>query len=342
MSTRVEKQTRFPAEFPDAASPQGLVDGKELAFVAFKRTRMPMVVTDPEQPDNPIVLANQSFLDLTGYSPEEVVGRNCRFLQGPATNADAVRTIREALAAERELTVELLNYRKDGSTFWNELFISPVHDDDGRLLYLFGSCKDVTQRKEANHLKAEEHRLLKEVDHRAKNALALVQGIVRLTSAEDPRTYAESVQGRVEALARAHSILAAGNWREVPLQRVITSGAEPFGRSRISLDGPDVALAAEQVQPLMLVLHEMFSNALKHGALSAESGSVSVRWQTHDDGRLVVDWQEVGGPAPAPDPVPSFGSMLIETTIKRQLDGRAGFVWQHTGLEGRLEFPLGS
>ena len=304
---------------------------------------MPMVVSDPRQPDNPIVLANQAFLNLSGYSGEEIVGRNCRFLQGPDTNPRAVAAIRDALAAETEITIELLNYRKDGSSFWNELFLSPVHDDDGRLLYVFGSSKDVTRRNEANHLKAEEHRLLKEVDHRAKNALALVQGIVRLSSAEDPKTYAESVQGRVEALARAHSILAAGNWREVPLHRVVSTEAEPFGHSRISIQGPELLLAAEQVQPLMLVLHEMFSNAAKHGALSASSGIVSIRWRKAEDGRIMLEWQETGGPKVESEPVPSFGSMLIETTMKRQLDGRAGFSWKASGLESRLEIaPISS
>jgi two-component sensor histidine kinase len=260
-------------------------------------------------------------------------------MQGPATDGRAVQQIRDALDSETELTIELLNYRKDGTCFWNELFLSPVHDDDGRLLYVFSSLKDVTKRKEAKQLKGDEHRLLKEVDHRAKNALALVQGIVRLSSAEDPTRYAESIQGRVEALARAHSILAAGNWREVPLQRVIATEADCFGRSRIALEGPDLVLPPGQVQPLMLVLHEMFSNAARHGALSAASGIVSISWHKAEDGSIVLDWQESGGPVPQPNPVPSFGSMLIETTMTRQLDGRAGFSWSSTGLEGRLEIP---
>jgi PAS domain S-box-containing protein len=126
--------TSLHGDPPAASSAQGRADRNELAAVAVERTRMPMVVTDPRQPDNPIVLANKAFLDLTGYTAEEVIGRNCRFLQGGGTAAEAIDMIREALRAEREVDVEILNYRKDGSAFWNQLVLSPVHDDEGRLL----------------------------------------------------------------------------------------------------------------------------------------------------------------------------------------------------------------
>ena len=107
------------------ATEGALRDGKELAFVALERTRMPMVVSDPRQPDNPIVLVNSAFLQQTGYTAGECIGRNCRFLQGPGTEPRAVEIIREGLAAETPFTVELLNYRKDGRSFWNQLYVQP-------------------------------------------------------------------------------------------------------------------------------------------------------------------------------------------------------------------------
>jgi PAS domain S-box-containing protein len=124
---------------------------------------------------------HQAFLDLTGYTAEEVIGRNCRFLQGPDTCAAGVERIRQGLAEGRDVDVELLNYRKDGATFINQLAISPVIDKDGTLLYYFGSQKDVTERRRAELLEQSERRLLMEVDHRTMNALAVVQSIVRMS-----------------------------------------------------------------------------------------------------------------------------------------------------------------
>jgi PAS domain S-box-containing protein len=255
---------------------------------------MPMVVTDPRQTDDPIVLANQAFLNLSGYTADEVIGRNCRFMQGPRTDPRHVAQIREALACEGDATVELLNYRKDGSIFWNELFLSPVHDDQGHLIYYFSSQKDISKRRQAMDLEAEEHRLLREVDHRAKNALALVQGIVRLSRSDNAEAYAEAVQSRVESLARSHSLLSIMRWRNVPLASLLAAEIESFGMRRVSAAGPHIELAAEQVQPLGLVLHEMFANAAQHGALSIPEGKVILCWKT-DDGTLALEWKELGG-----------------------------------------------
>lgn len=121
----------------------------EIFFAAVETTRMPMIVTDPNQPDNPIIFVNKAFLAMTGYTSEELVGTNCRFLQGPETDKATVREVRDAVAEEREIAVEILNYRKNGSTFWNALFISPVRDTNGRLLYFFGSQLDVSRRRDA-------------------------------------------------------------------------------------------------------------------------------------------------------------------------------------------------
>ena len=341
MSEIVERTEHLSADPPVAVDPHVLPDRSALALIAVERTRMPMVVTDPRMPDNPIVLANQAFLDLSGYSADEVIGRNCRFMQGPRTEPRRVAEVRQAIAEERPATVELLNYRKDGSSFWNELFLSPVHDDDGRLSYFFASSKDITKRRQARDLEAEEHRLLREVDHRAKNALALVQGIVRLSCADDAQAYARSVQARVEALARAHAILSAMRWREVPLERLIQAEVEPFGSRRVHFEGTTVELSGEQVQPLGLVLHELLSNAERHGALSERAGTVSIRIGTDEArGRFVVYWEESGGPAVQEEPSPGFGLTLVRATVERQMDGSARMDWTPGGLSARFELPL--
>ncbi len=108
-----------------------------------------MIVTDPNRADNPIIFSNRAFLEMTGYSSEEIIGTNCRFLQGPETDRAVVQSIREAIDERVDISTEILNYRKDGSTFWNALFISPVYNDAGDLIYFFASQLDISRRRDA-------------------------------------------------------------------------------------------------------------------------------------------------------------------------------------------------
>ena len=160
-----QRQPQSPPEKPrfdgyDGTAPtRTTVDGSAAAdlsdahhdifFAAVETTRMPMTVTDPRQPDNPIVFANRAFLEMTGYSREEIIGRNCRFLQGPDTDPETIQGVRDAIRERRELATEVLNYRKDGSTFWNALFVSPVYGKAGEIVYFFGSQLDISRRRDA-------------------------------------------------------------------------------------------------------------------------------------------------------------------------------------------------
>jgi len=129
---------------------QGMEDNhQDIFFAAVSTTRMPMIVTNPRLPDNPIIFANPAFLEMTGYSKADIFGSNCRFLQGADTDPNTVSEVRDAIAARREIATEILNYRKDGSTFWNALFISPVVDEKGELVYFFASQLDVSRRRDA-------------------------------------------------------------------------------------------------------------------------------------------------------------------------------------------------
>jgi PAS domain S-box-containing protein len=121
----------------------------DIFFAAVEATRMPMIVTDPRRPDNPIVFCNPAFQQMTGYTFEDIKGRNCRFLQGPDTDRSVVDELRKAIEDRREIAVEILNYRKNGSSFWNALFMSPVYDKAGRLVYFFGSQLDVSRPPDA-------------------------------------------------------------------------------------------------------------------------------------------------------------------------------------------------
>ena len=146
------EKPKTPGKNPSVSGsgPSGVVDQHhDIFFAAVETTRMPMIVTDPHQPDNPIIFANRAFLRMTGYTTEELIGSNCRFLQGPDTDRDTVAEVREAIAEHREFATEILNYRKDGSSFWNALFVSPVFNRQGDLVYFFGSQLDVSRRRDA-------------------------------------------------------------------------------------------------------------------------------------------------------------------------------------------------
>ena len=138
----LKERRRFQIEFARR-------DASTDPFVsAVRATRMPMLITDPGQPDNPIVFVNAAFSRLTGYAHHEIIGRNCRFLQGPATDMADVARIGAAIARREPIEVDLLNYKKDGELFWNRLLVSPVFDRDGELTYYFASQFDVTLEKE--------------------------------------------------------------------------------------------------------------------------------------------------------------------------------------------------
>jgi PAS domain S-box-containing protein len=314
-----------------------MADRKELAAFAFERTRMPIVVTDARQPDLPIVLANESFLNLTGYSADEVIGRNCRFLQGEATSRTTVAEIRAAVADHRDITVEILNYKKDGTPFWNQLHISAIRDDDGTVAYYFASQIDVTELRRIQTLEDAEHRLLLEVDHRTKNVLAIVDSVVRLSKADTVQAYSAVVQQRVQALARTHMLLAENGWKDVSLEEIVSTQVGVFGRDSVTAAGPTVLIPAPSVQPIGLALHELAANAAVHGALAGK-GSLEIAWQQEGRG-LILDWRERGVLQRPTQQSRGFGTVLIGAVIEKQLGGKITREWRDDGLAVRIELP---
>lgn len=197
----------------------GLDDRGDVFFAAIEMTRMPMILTDPHKPDNPIVFANKAFLDLTLYEESEVLGRNCRFLQGAQTDRELVDQLRDAIRANESIALEILNYRRDGTPFWNAVFIGPIYDTSGNLLYFFASQLDVTRRRESEKASAQAQKmeavgqLTAGLAHDFNNLLQVVNGNIELatTRATDDRVlhYLRSARGAAERGAKLTGQLLA-------------------------------------------------------------------------------------------------------------------------------------
>jgi two-component sensor histidine kinase/PAS domain-containing protein len=205
---------------------------------------------------------------------------------------------------------------------------------------------NVTERKRAE---ARQALLAREVDHRAKNALSVVQATLRLTSAEDLPTYIRAVEGRVAALARALTLLSDEQWGGADLRTVLRGELnmflEPAGASgpRAELDGPAVALPAGAAQPMGMAIHELATNAVKYGALSASTGRLSVSWWVEggQHGTLRLRWAETGGPPVAETPSrQGFGSRILDGTVRDQLGGEVSRKWDEAGLICEISVPL--
>ena len=192
----IQRTTSTQSEL--AASGQGLIY-QHVFETAVHRTRMAMALSDPNLPDCPLVYVNPAFTKLTGYDLEASVGRNCRFLQGPETDREAVRRIRQAVADRQSIDEEIYNYRRDGSGFWNALYMSPVFDDEGRLIYFFASQIDVSARREALRRQTQRMEsmsaLASGVAHEFNNLLTVVLSSLERAAThavdEDQRRYLE-------------------------------------------------------------------------------------------------------------------------------------------------------
>ncbi|GAB4355150.1 MAG: hypothetical protein Kow00114_05330 [Kiloniellaceae bacterium] len=189
--------------------------------------------------------------------------------------------------------------------------------------------------------------LMREVDHRAKNALAVVQAVVRLSQADDMAGFRRVVEGRIAALARTHDLLSESRWNGLELRNLVEEELRPFAGgkggagSRLTIAGPALRLSPELTQTVALALHELATNAAKYGALKGDGGKLAVNWDNDAAGRLVIDWRETTTePIDVPAERRGFGSELLTKSIRSQLGGEIAFDWAPDGLKCRLELPL--
>ena len=181
--------------------------------------------------------------------------------------------------------------------------------------------------------------MAREVDHRARNALAVIQSIIRLTRAKNVDDYVEAIEGRIKALARAHTLLSDSRWDGADLATLVDEELAPYRTGdRTTFKGPDISLQPATAQVLALALHELATNAAKHGALSSPNGKITLDWKLQGDA-LTLHWVENGGPTIAQPSSRSFGLKVIIGSIEQQLGGKASFDWDTKGLRCKFSIP---
>jgi PAS domain S-box-containing protein len=249
------------------------------------------------------------------------------------------RALKHARRDAGSQQVEFRIRRPEGGVGWCLGTVAASTDATNRIARISGVTIDITDRKEA-----EQRQLLlaREVDHRAKNALAVVHAIVSLTRADNIAQFVAAVEGRVQALARAHSLLSESRWRGANILDIIEEELAPYRAphfDRVRISGTSLSLDPSTAQALALALHELATNAAKYGALSQPSGRLQVSW-SHGNGRLELRWIERGGPAPARSEPGGFGIRVIKASVEGQLDGNVEFDWRQDGLRCLLSIPL--
>ncbi len=273
----------------------------------------------------------------------------------PATYSITVDSVRKLVNPDdyRGLQAAVRTLSKDDTTFQSEFRIrrldgelrwcmgtaTATFDDQGRVTRVGGVIVDITDRKQAEDRQA---LLAREVDHRARNALAIIQAIVRLTRARTIAEYKSTVEGRIMALARAHTLLSESRWRGADFDTLVADELAPYRAEhgdRIVTIGPPVSLQPITAQTLALSLHELATNAAKYGALSNNEGTLAVNWELRA-GRLAVLWRESGVRLGEPLATQGFGLKLISTSVEQQLGGKANFEWTPAGLRCDIVVPL--
>ncbi len=341
---------------------------------AVRATRMPMIITDPNQPDNPIVFANTAFQKLTGYSREELIGHNCRLLQGEDTDPEAIDRIRKAVVQGEDVAIDILNYRKDGTAFWNALYLSPVRDHTGEIQFFFASQLDVTARVDAHTRVAREKRrieeevrkrtadlraaleaqklLLHEVDHRVKNNMTMIGSILRLQLREidDPdfTDQLRAMMGRIDALATVHRRLyQADDVTRFDIGAFAANLAGDLVQAsghrdiRIMTDLKRADVSIEQASALGLIVNEIVSNCIRHAFTAGEEGQITiVARQENDQVRLSIADNGIG--SSQGDQVPAGLGGIIISRLSRQAGTQIKWASCASGTRADLTITVGA
>lgn len=310
------------------------VDGPFVS--AVDETRMPFLFSDPRLPGNPIVYANAAFVGMTGYSMEEIIGKDYHFMMGEDTDPDAISQIEKSFL-ESDLAKapypEVQYYRKDGSQFWAIIFIGPVYDE-GVVINHFASFIDITRARNAEE---KQKFLLDELNHRTQNTMAIVQSMASqaLRESADNLNQDAIIRGllaRIMVLSDAHALLGSSDWSTIGLHHMADLVLKPFGMSTetLKVNGSNVHLKPKAMLNLAMLFHELGTNSHKHGAWSAD-GNVTLGWRYDDSKSLNIEWLESGGPTVIAPTRKGFGTRLIKS-LAADLDGTADLAYEPDGF----------
>lgn len=283
------------------------------------------------RPDGWIFWYNQRWFDYTGTDLEQMQGWGWRGVHHPGHVERVIESIDNAFKTG-EPWEDLFPLRsKSGEYRWFLSRAMPIRDEDGKIQRWFGTNTDVTEQK-----KYEERQslLMREIDHRAKNALSVAQSIVTLTQADSIEAYKSAVEGRIAALSRAHSLLAASRWDGANLESLLRDELSQFiGETspQISYSGPSIILEPASVQLLGLIVHELASNAARHGALSVPTGQLDISW-TLKNHEVEISWVEKGLSLDGQPSHKGFGTTLLDRLSDDSGEGSVERHWTAEGL----------
>jgi two-component system, chemotaxis family, CheB/CheR fusion protein len=275
---------------------------------------------------------NRSAERLFGYFAEEVIGKPITILI-PADRQDEETGILERIRrGDRIDHFETVRQRKDGSLVNISLTISPITDEAGIIVGASKIARDITDQKRREEQIA---LLAREADHRTKNLLALAQATVHLTQGDTVDELKEVIEGRLQALAKAHTLLAQSRWAGADLRAMVVEELSPYvqnGNARAEIIGASLMLNPDPAQAIAMAVHELTTNAVKYGALSVPGGRVKIEWRLRPVSRLTLRWTERGGPPVSPPSRQGFGTRVMERMICGQCNGELDFDWREEGV----------
>ncbi len=316
--------------------------------VAAETTRMAMLFTDAKAPGDPIVYANDSFLKLTGYDRNEALGESFNSLLEQRVDPEVLEKIKAEFESigKHDNNIDIDYNRKDGSTLFVSVFISPVWDESGEIVQHFVSFMDITKHKEAQN---KSRMFIDELNHRVKNTLATVQSIVwqAFKRSSDTQVVREAIDSRLFALSRSHDLLTREQWDGSGLRDLLNEVLEPFGvvggrAERFVIAGQNVRIPPKAALAFGIAFNELATNALKYGALSNEAGCVLIEWAVVPmpaGNRLIIRWQEKNGPPVAPPSHKGFGSQVIERGLGHELEGTVRLDYPEEGAVCTIDIP---